>query len=150
MALPLTRATQNRVPSSYAFFKPLRVKPSRVVTTTRPKSSLQVKASSLNGSYVQNLKRSVRTIPNRLSLAAVSRSIAASQAPFKFHPIDAIGLLTFTGCFHDKTTAVVPDNYKLLRPYFHSLLLEYQGQSLHQFILKIQIQTQDTDPNPTF
>ncbi|GMJ15718.1 photosystem II subunit X [Hibiscus trionum] len=48
MALPLTRATQNRVaPSSEAFFKPLPVKPSRAVSTvTRPNGKLQVKASS--------------------------------------------------------------------------------------------------------
>ncbi|XWS70075.1 hypothetical protein CRYUN_Cryun03dG0017900 [Craigia yunnanensis] len=35
-----------RVPSSEAFFKPLPVKPSRAVATTRPKGRLEVKASS--------------------------------------------------------------------------------------------------------
>ncbi|XWS72238.1 hypothetical protein CRYUN_Cryun02cG0022700 [Craigia yunnanensis] len=46
MAPPLTRATQKRVPSSEAFFKPLPVKPSRTVATTRPNGRLEVKASS--------------------------------------------------------------------------------------------------------
>ncbi|XVE54008.1 hypothetical protein DITRI_Ditri03aG0048400 [Diplodiscus trichospermus] len=46
MALPLTRANQQRVPNSEAFFKPLPVKPSRAVATTRPNGRLQVKASS--------------------------------------------------------------------------------------------------------
>ncbi|XVE97920.1 hypothetical protein REPUB_Repub03eG0060500 [Reevesia pubescens] len=45
MALPLTRASQKRVPSSEAFFKPLPVKSSRAVTTTRPNGRLEVKAS---------------------------------------------------------------------------------------------------------
>ena len=43
MALPLTRASQKRVPSSEAFFKPLPVKPSRAVA--RPNERLEVKAS---------------------------------------------------------------------------------------------------------
>ncbi|OMO91741.1 Photosystem II PsbX [Corchorus olitorius] len=55
MALPLTRATQNRVPSSEGFFKPLPVKPSRAVTTTRPNARLQVKASSLKEKAVAGL-----------------------------------------------------------------------------------------------
>ncbi|XVF48924.1 hypothetical protein PTKIN_Ptkin03bG0227400 [Pterospermum kingtungense] len=46
MALPLARATQNRVPSSEAFFKPLPLKSSRAVATTRPNGRLEVKASS--------------------------------------------------------------------------------------------------------
>ncbi|XVE70687.1 hypothetical protein DITRI_Ditri10aG0090400 [Diplodiscus trichospermus] len=46
MALPLTRATQKRVPSSDAFFKPLPVKSSRAVATTKHKARLEVKASS--------------------------------------------------------------------------------------------------------
>ena len=45
MALPLTRASQQRVPSSEAFFKPLSVKPSRAVAITRPNGRLEVKAS---------------------------------------------------------------------------------------------------------
>ena len=45
MALPLTRASQKRVPSSEAFFKPLPVKPSRAVAITRPNGRLEVEAS---------------------------------------------------------------------------------------------------------
>ncbi|OMO60148.1 hypothetical protein COLO4_33925 [Corchorus olitorius] len=56
MALPLTRATQNRVPSSEAFFKPLPVKPSRAVTTTRPNARLQVKAN-LNSNLPSKKKK---------------------------------------------------------------------------------------------
>ncbi|XWS26622.1 hypothetical protein CRYUN_Cryun26dG0046800 [Craigia yunnanensis] len=46
MALSLTRANQQRVPSSETFFKPLSVKPSRAVAITRPNGRLEVKASS--------------------------------------------------------------------------------------------------------
>ncbi|XWS17470.1 hypothetical protein CRYUN_Cryun33cG0070600 [Craigia yunnanensis] len=46
MSLPITRASQKRVPSSEAFFKPLPVKPSRAMATTRPNGRLEVKASS--------------------------------------------------------------------------------------------------------
>ncbi|XP_022749958.1 uncharacterized protein LOC111299180 [Durio zibethinus] len=46
MALPLTHASQKRMPSSEAFFKPLPVKPSWAVATTRPNGRLEVKASS--------------------------------------------------------------------------------------------------------
>ncbi|XP_022756426.1 uncharacterized protein LOC111304170 [Durio zibethinus] len=46
MALPLTHASQKRVPSSEAFFKPLPVKPSRAVAMTRPTGRLEIKASS--------------------------------------------------------------------------------------------------------
>ncbi|XVF35106.1 hypothetical protein REPUB_Repub18cG0116000 [Reevesia pubescens] len=46
MALPLSPASQKRVPSSGAFFKPLLVKPSRAAATTRPNGRVEVKASS--------------------------------------------------------------------------------------------------------
>ncbi|TYI79655.1 hypothetical protein E1A91_D05G035800v1 [Gossypium mustelinum] len=46
MALPLTRATQNRVPASEAFFKPLPLKPSGAIPTTTSNGRLQVKAAA--------------------------------------------------------------------------------------------------------
>ena len=47
MALPLAGATQNRMPSSEAFFKPLPVKPWRSMgAVKRPNGRLQVKAAS--------------------------------------------------------------------------------------------------------
>nr|AAS58469.1 ultraviolet-B-repressible protein [Gossypium hirsutum] len=46
MALPLTRATQNRVPASEAFFKPLPRKPSGAIPTTTSNGRLQVKAAA--------------------------------------------------------------------------------------------------------
>ncbi|TYH15345.1 hypothetical protein ES288_A05G034300v1 [Gossypium darwinii] len=57
MALPLTRATQNRVPASEAFFKPLPRKPSGAIPTTTSNGRLQVKAaaSSLKDKAVTGL-----------------------------------------------------------------------------------------------
>ncbi|KAK5829974.1 uncharacterized protein LOC108485599 [Gossypium arboreum] len=57
MALPLTRATQNRVPASEAFFKPLPLKPSGAIPTTTSNGRLQVKAaaSSLKDKAVTGL-----------------------------------------------------------------------------------------------
>ncbi|MBA0633074.1 hypothetical protein Godav_001724 [Gossypium davidsonii] len=47
MALPLAGTTQNRMPSSEAFFKPLPVKPWRSMgAVKRPNGRLQVKAAS--------------------------------------------------------------------------------------------------------
>ncbi|KAK5773198.1 uncharacterized protein LOC108463015 [Gossypium arboreum] len=47
MALPLAGATQNRMPSSEAFFKPLPVKPWRATGgIKRPNGKLQVKAGA--------------------------------------------------------------------------------------------------------
>ncbi|KHG03343.1 hypothetical protein F383_26780 [Gossypium arboreum] len=47
MALPLAGATQNRMPSSEAFFKPLPVKPWRATGgVKRPNGKLQVKAGA--------------------------------------------------------------------------------------------------------
>ncbi|XVF88868.1 hypothetical protein PTKIN_Ptkin19aG0085200 [Pterospermum kingtungense] len=67
MALPLTRASQKRVPSSEAFFKP-----SRVVPTTRPNGRLEVKASSSSSS----LKEKVVT---GLTAAALTSSMVIPE-----------------------------------------------------------------------
>ena len=62
MALPLTRAAQNKVPSSEAFFKPLPVKQtSRAMGTTRPNARLEVKASSLKEKAVAGLTAAAMT-----------------------------------------------------------------------------------------
>lgn len=46
MAMPLTNATQKRVPSTEAFLKPLSVKPSKAVAVSKSSSGkLQVRAS---------------------------------------------------------------------------------------------------------
>ncbi|KAH7519260.1 hypothetical protein FEM48_Zijuj08G0017200 [Ziziphus jujuba var. spinosa] len=46
MAMPLTNATQRRVPSSEAFLKPLPVKPSKALAVSKSSSGrLQVRAS---------------------------------------------------------------------------------------------------------
>ncbi|KAG4144395.1 hypothetical protein ERO13_D05G034200v2 [Gossypium hirsutum] len=63
MALPLTRATQNRVPASEAFFKPLPLKPSGAIPTTTSNGRLQVKAaaSSLKDKAITGLTASAIT-----------------------------------------------------------------------------------------
>ncbi|KAK4602521.1 hypothetical protein RGQ29_011533 [Quercus rubra] len=45
MAMPLTYASQKRVPTSEAFFKPLPVRPSKAITATKSSGRLQVRAS---------------------------------------------------------------------------------------------------------
>ncbi|XP_021277670.1 uncharacterized protein LOC110411714 [Herrania umbratica] len=61
MALPLTRASQKRVPSSEAFFKPLPVKPSRALAPARPNGRPEVKASSLKEKAVAGLTAAALT-----------------------------------------------------------------------------------------
>lgn len=45
MAMPLTYASQKRVPSSEAFFNPMPVRPSKTMVASKSKGTLQVKAS---------------------------------------------------------------------------------------------------------
>ncbi|XP_030952967.1 uncharacterized protein LOC115976035 [Quercus lobata] len=45
MAMPLTYASQKRVPTSEAFFKPLPVRPSKAIAATKSSGRLQVRAS---------------------------------------------------------------------------------------------------------
>ncbi|CAK7352490.1 unnamed protein product [Dovyalis caffra] len=45
MALPLTYASQKRIPSSEAFFKPLAVRPSKAMAASKSNGRFQVNAS---------------------------------------------------------------------------------------------------------
>ncbi|KAJ0090609.1 hypothetical protein Patl1_13551 [Pistacia atlantica] len=61
MAMPLTQASQKRVPTSEAFFKPLPVKPSKAIAASKSNGRFEVKASSFKEKAVTGLTAAALT-----------------------------------------------------------------------------------------
>ncbi|XP_027173074.1 uncharacterized protein LOC113772793 [Coffea eugenioides] len=59
--MPLTYASQKRLPTADSFFKPLPVRPSNAVAAAKPIAKFQVKASSLKEKAVTGLTAAALT-----------------------------------------------------------------------------------------
>ncbi|XP_050218259.1 uncharacterized protein LOC126669025 [Mercurialis annua] len=78
MAMPITSASQKRIPSSETFFKPLPVRQSKVLVALKSNGKFQVKASSFKEKALTGLTAAALTasmVAPEAAEAAVSPSL---------------------------------------------------------------------------